>query len=397
MRPTMRLGSGLVAMALLGCGAAPPPPRSSLADDSARGPGAAGDTSADLRAPRTPTRWADLLQRLRQGRIRPVADAGCLLTEDASGAPTLGLPLAPAVQPLPPPVAAEGQLAAAERITVLTRWGPSGADRADLVVATLTHLPPGRDLRLLLVTRRDLRLLDAEGGGRAHTLPSLGALPAALRDAGGRDTEGNDTRPAELRVLVVVPDASVRLYRLEEVLTALDDLSPRPWLALGFVLPLETRLPARSPAGTFACDTRSEAPRAATSASTSEPSERRRELADEVALRGRLGQMAADCLRAARQRGAAPGRLTLRLDLSTTGELDACLEHDEPGDPRLAACLVQPLRATRLLAPPAEPVTLRLPMRLAGSVDWPAPRALCPVAEAGEHAGGGPSPTTQAR
>jgi len=341
----------VLTLLCLGCGAAQAPARPTEAVRPS-GPLRAEEPAppSDRLAPEAS--YAELVHSAGQldGRARPTA--ACLLARTASGF-VLGGEVAAAVRPLPPaPEELDETLKNVEHVELLSAWGRHGDGNGKLALVGFTASAPARSAVALILTDRGLSLRGASG---TTVSPRDGldrnAALAALAALSTRETPPT---------IFVSAEASIALrdvYALLEVLT-LRGLE----VVLSVSLATNTALPL--PASATARVSRCEDGLPATDAPEGS-------LANSDILAGiaPLRESAPDCLLRGDARGAAGGRLTVAFRIAANGRVqEACIAHDELGDPGVLACVIDIARALSFAPPSAGGVLdIELPIALRAS------------------------------
>lgn len=330
----------------------PPAPVAASAPSNAPMPSApAPSANRDVLA--RDERYADLVRWASEHDGAP-ARASCLIAERPDGV-ALTAELAASVRPLPlPPVDLDPQLAASDRVDLLSPWGRHGDGGAQLSLASFTASRPARDAVALVLTDRGVALR----GTRPGALVRDGLTPVAAISA--LTAHANAT-------VFVAAEAGVPLDHVVRALTA---LGARP-VVLATALSADTKLPRppsasarveRCPDGLPATDAPTGNLPVAALRSAIEP----------------LKERAADCLAVGEAAGAAGGRLVLALRVSDSGRIQSsCIVRDELADAAIAACVID--RARSLTFPPPSPagvLDIELPLVLRPSSS-PLVRPVC--------------------
>jgi hypothetical protein len=296
--------------------------------------------------------FAELVHSAGQldGRARP--PAACLLARTASGF-VLGGEVAAAVRPLPPaPDELDEVLKSVERVELLSAWGRHGDGNGKLALVGFTASAPARSAVALILTDQGLSLRGASGSA---VTPRDGldrnAALAALAALSSRETAPT---------IFVSAEASIAL---RDVYALLEVLSLRGLeVVLSVSLATNTTLPL--PASATAQVSRCEDGLSATDAPEGSLSS-----GDILAGIAPLKESAPDCLLRGDARGAAGGRLTVSFRVAANGRVqEACIAHDELGDPGVLACVIDIARALSFAPPSAGGVLdIKLPIVLRAS------------------------------
>ncbi len=300
----------------------------------------------------------------------PHADLGCLLGVDATdgGAQVaLGVTPAPALGTVPeaPMHLAEGLAQPATHARVLTRWGQRGEAPFDLVVATLTPLPPqalADPMVVLVITRVGVVVRETDGTPTA---------PAALThdDAAVWLLERTARGPV---TVIVTAEAEAAATDVHALLKALP--SSVKHSALAVALAPDTRLPDNAPQ---APDARTHCPNGLPEPDANAP-EGELPSASIVRSLSFIHEPLQRCLANTTGPGAIGGKVVLALRIVDTGNVsDTCLVEDAIGDNVLAACLTETARTATFSRPhPIGFVDVHIPLSLSPVSDPPA-RPVC--------------------
>lgn len=295
----------------------------------------------------------------------PYRERDCLLGADANEV-TLGVAPAPALKTMPeaPTHLAERLARSTGHARVLTRWGQRGGEPFDLLVATLTPLPPGalgNPIVVGAVTRAGVVVRETE---QVVAVAPMTHDDAALwlleRSAGGTFT------------FVVTAEAETPATEVHALLRALP--SSVKDVALAVALDPETNLPSTAPQ---APDARMHCPDGLPEPPASAP-EGDLPSASIVRSMTAIHERLQRCLANTTGPGTVGGKVTLALRIADTGNVShCCLVEDAIHDNVLAACLTETARTATFSRPtPVGFVDVHIPLSLAPSSD-PAPRAVC--------------------
>lgn len=294
------------------------------------------------------------------------AELGCLLGMNGDQA-VLGVAPAPALGTVPeaPMHLAETLSPPATHARVLTRWGQRGEAPFDLVVATLTPLPPqalANPMVVMVITRSGILVRETDGA------PS--SAPAMTHDDAAvwlleRTSRGPVT-------VIITAEAESPATETHALLKALP--SSVKHVALAVALAADTRLPDSTPQ---APDARSHCPNGLPEPDANAP-EGDLPSASIVRSLSFIHEPLQRCLANTTGPGAMGGKVVLALRILDTGNVsDTCLFEDAIGDNVLAACLTETARTATFSRPhPVGFVDVHIPLSLSPVSDPPA-RPVC--------------------
>jgi len=341
-------------LALLGCGGAegsgeePLPPPAETGGEAQTG--GAAEPEPVTRALAADATYGELVALARdlEGAGRADSDEGCLL-----GPERLAADLAIPLRPLPLPIPSVARALARHRgpMRVLSRWGQRGSGRRAVAVFTMTPRTSGEAL-LLFAGEDGLRLRST--GGEAGSAEPFTPAELAERVRVARTTVGGP--------IVLIADAGASLTRVRTLLAALPEEAV---IALGVLLPEDTRLPEPLVPAAEA--------EAGLCPDGLPPTEAAEGHFDLDAARPALAELQAQVSRCndyRSARGRDEGTIAIALRVAAGGGVSAaCATDDRVGDPALRACTLGAVREVRF-PDPGGVVDLAIPFRFE-----PSPRA----------------------
>lgn len=363
MNRWLPLGLGL----LIGCGGTTP---TSSTTSSAAESGSESDVTATPVAPTTRIASVNFGGLVRGAQAltdaATHADLGCLLGAQGDSI-ALGTAPVSALSKLPdaPMHLAETLGAASMHARVLTRWGQRGTEPFDLLVATMTPLPPlaaADPMVVFALTRNGIFIRETDQA--SSTATPLNRDDAVLwllaRTARGPVT------------VIVTAEAEVASADVHALLQGLP--SSVRHVAIAVALASDTRLPSIAPQ---APDARVHCPDGLPEPAANAPEG---DLPSASIMRSLtfIHEPLQRCLANTTGPGAIGGKVTLALRIADTGNVaETCLVSDEIHDNVLAACITETARSATFSRPhPIGFVDVHVPLSLSPVFDAP-PRAVC--------------------
>lgn len=294
------------------------------------------------------------------------AELGCVLGAEGDGF-ALGTAPVSALGTLPdaPMHLAETLGATAMHARVLTRWGQRGGEPSDLLVATMTPLPPHAAVDPMVVmalTRSGVFLRETDAPSTTTTALSRDDAMVWLL---ARTARGPVT-------VIVTAEAETATTEVHALLHALP--SSVRHVALAVALAANTRLPSNAPQ---APDARVHCPDGLPEPTQDAPEG---DLPSASIMRSLtfIHEPLQRCLANTNGPGAVGGKVTLAIRIADTGNVsDTCLVEDAIHDNVLAACITETARSATFSRPhPVGFVDVHVPLSLSPVFDAP-PRAVC--------------------